>query len=538
MACPLSLESMNLFCLVSATMAPARAHVGLVSGVGKWRVSPRRSACRKKASETLTINSAPLLLEGNAMVDFTLPLEPGQFYIEGSEMITLFKKGKAKGKAKQPPETETEPGDDGFVRAKPNGPISPGTPLNVRLAINLLGVKLKQNEFSDQIEIEGLPRFGPELTDAAAIRLRFMIDETYKFLPTDEIFKQVLVDLAYRERYHPVRDYLDGLVWDEKPRVDDWLVKYGGAEDTPFNRAVGKLFLIAAVRRVRQPGCKFDTVLILESSEGKNKSSALAIMAVRAEWFSDNMVLGADAKEVIEQSGGVWIMEISELAGINSRDIEKIKSFTSRQADRARKAYGRLPERVKRQTVYAGTTNEFEYLGDGEHRRFWPVRVKLFKIVELMGDRDQIWAEANRLEKQGESIVLDEKLWEAAADVRAVRKIGNPIAEKLAWSLKGLQGWIRSKTVWDHLDVPVERRSRLAKSVGQSMRALGFEVVQERARLGGKVEYGERYYVRGEGVERDSEITSSKLDAVKQSASGVRETATAPDEIGRDDIAF
>ena len=84
---------------------------------------------------------------------------------------------------------------------------------------------------------------------------------------------------------------------------------YGGAEDNQFNRAIGRLFLIAAVRRVRKPGCKFDTVIVLESPEGKNKSSAVRELAIKEEWFTDNLPVGASSKEVIEQSGGIWIAE-------------------------------------------------------------------------------------------------------------------------------------------------------------------------------------------------------------------------------------
>lgn len=462
------------------------------------------------------------------MVDFNLPLEPGRFYVEGSETITLFKKGKAKRKAKQPPETETEPGADGFARTKTKL-IAPNNPQNIKLAIVSQGIGLKQNEFSNQTEIEGLPPFGPELTDAAAIRLRILIHEKLGFLPDDMLFQKVLIDMAFGNRFHPVRDYLASLKWDGMKRIDNWLCKYGGADDTEFNRAVGRLWLIAAVRRVRQPGCKFDTMPIFESPEGKNKSTALSIMAVRDEWFSDCLVLGADPKEVIEQASGIWIFEIAELTGISKSDISKIKSFTSRRVDRARMAYGRNRENVPRQNVCAGTINEVEYLSEGDNRRFWPVRITQFDLVALGQDRDQLWAEAARCEADGESIVLDENLWQIAADVRAARKIGNPLAEVLALKLRGLNGWIRSTTAWDILNVPLERRTSLMKQFGQALRALGFEKERERALTGGKVDCGDYYYARGNEAERESEIPATCTPLSSPSHA---------EEITRDDTPF
>lgn len=96
--------------------------------------------------------------------------------------------------------------------------------------------------------------------------------------------------------FHPVCDYLDGLEWDGTPRLDTWLTTFGQAEDTPYTRAVGALTLLAAVRRVRQPGCKFDEMPVLESEQGKNKSSALAVLAVREDWFTDDLPLNQDTR--------------------------------------------------------------------------------------------------------------------------------------------------------------------------------------------------------------------------------------------------
>ena len=235
------------------------------------------------------------------------------------------------------------------------------------------------------------------LDDETVVPLWFDIDEQFKFRPTREFFDAALKHLAWKHRYHPVRDYLAGLRWDGTPRVDRWLVAYGGAADTAYVRAVGALVLVAAVRRVRTPGCKFDELLALESEvQGTEKSSALRTLCPDENWFSDDLPLASDSKVVIERTAGKWLIEASELLG-SAREADHLKSFLSRQTDGpVRLAYARLPTEVPRQFVVIGTTNECTgYLKDTTGgRRFWPVRVMRFEIARLRADRDQLWAEA------------------------------------------------------------------------------------------------------------------------------------------------
>jgi predicted P-loop ATPase len=210
------------------------------------------------------------------------------------------------------------------------------------------------------------------------------------------------------------------------PRIGTWLRDYAGAEDTDFNGACGRLFLVAGVRRICHPGAKFDTMLVFESPiQGLDKSSALRALAVRDPWFTDNMQLGVSAKEMIEGTQGVWIVEFGELSGMERREREQILTFLSRQEDRARPAYGRRPARVPRQFIGAATTNKTDYLTH-EERRILPVRIKRFLLEALRRDRDQLWAEAAHYEAQGEPITLPENLWAEAANVRKDRRRENP----------------------------------------------------------------------------------------------------------------
>src|SRR5262249_17290502 len=152
------------------------------------------------------------------------------------------------------------------------------------------------DEFDDQLLIAG-PDGKPlrPLTDAdmTALWLQVDLDERCRFRPTEPFFRKVVENEERKATFHPVRDYLDGVqpTWDGTKRIDTWLITYGHAADTPLNRAIGRIVLVAAVRRIRQPGAKFDEMLTLLGEQGDDKSQALEILAVRPEWFSDSLDL-------------------------------------------------------------------------------------------------------------------------------------------------------------------------------------------------------------------------------------------------------
>ena len=118
--------------------------------------------------------------------------------------------------------------------------------------------------------------------------------------------------------YHPVRDYFSHLVWDKVPRIDKFLCTYFGAEDTPANAFIGRTLLIAAVRRVRIPGVKFDNIMVLEGEQGRRKSSAFRALCPDSDWFTDSFSLKADIQDIIYQTKGKLIVEIAELVGIKN----------------------------------------------------------------------------------------------------------------------------------------------------------------------------------------------------------------------------
>jgi len=379
--------------------------------------------------------------------------------------------------------------DSDFIRSQ-DGVIIKDNQENVRRAVRLLGVELAYQEFADKTlvrEGEGLQR---PLDDRTMNNLWLRVDRDYRFRPSFVFFEKVLTDSAYDNAFHPVRDYLHNVVWDGTPRIDTWLATYGGAEDLQessesrtYLEAVSSIVLIAAVRRVLHPGCKYDEMLVLEGQQGISKSTALRALCPQDEWFSDDLPLNCDAKEIIERTLGKWIIEASDLVGGRKADRDHLKSMMSRQIDGpARMAYAHQPVERQRQFIIIGTTNSAEYLVDTTGaRRFWPVKVQRFDVEGIRRDRDQIWAEAVRREATGESIRLPEGLWEAAGEHQEKRREVDAWEDALDDFIRGVAGsatgrqQMPAEALWNALSVPIERRDRFgAKRISEIMQRRGF----------------------------------------------------------------
>jgi predicted P-loop ATPase len=285
------------------------------------------------------------------------------------------------------------------------------------------------------------------------------------------------VEVVARDRiFHPVREYLDGLSWDGTPRLETWLLRYLGAADTAYHRAVGPRWLISAVARIYVPGCKADCALILEGPQGIRKSSAL--MALAAPWFTDRLSdLGS--KDAAMETRGVWVIEIAELDTMGRAEVSTIKAFMSRTQDRFRPPYGKRLVDLPRQCVFAGSVNpEGGYLKDPTGgRRFWPVVCSTIDLEALLRDRDQLWAEARDRFRRGEPWWLETQDLDAlAAEEQAERYQGD------AWE-EPIQAYLDNEIEWlanDFGDRKPYRRPRPAPlhdvSVAEVMeRALGID---------------------------------------------------------------
>ncbi|KDO00823.1 VapE domain-containing protein [Pseudomonas donghuensis] len=198
--------------------------------------------------------------------------------------------------------------------------------------------------------------------------------------------------VAHDNAFHPVREYLAKLEWDRVPRLGVWLHKILGVTLNDYSAKVGKRWMISAVARVMRPGCKADTVMILEGAQGAGKSTAMSILG--GQWFMDTPFTLGD-KDAFQAIRGKWIVELGELDSFNKAESTKAKQFFSASTDTYRESYGRRTSDVPRQCVFVGTTNQDEYLKDATgNRRYWPVACIKVDLDKLREVRDQLWAEA------------------------------------------------------------------------------------------------------------------------------------------------
>jgi Virulence-associated protein E/Bifunctional DNA primase/polymerase, N-terminal len=204
---------------------------------------------------------------------------------------------------------------------------------------------------------------------------------------------------AHEHAFHPVRDYLDQIIWDGKSRLGVWLARCFGASQNKYTEEIGKMFPISMIARVYRPGCKVDYMPILEGKQGLLKSTACSILA--GGYFSDQLP-DVTSKEASQHLRGKWLIEVAELHTYSRAAVDHFKAFLTRQVERYRPPWGRKEIHEARQCVFVGTTNKTLYLKDVTgNRRSWPIGTNDIDLDWLRGNRDQLLAEAVQLYRRG-----------------------------------------------------------------------------------------------------------------------------------------
>lgn len=291
----------------------------------------------------------------------------------------------------------------------------------------------------------------------------------------------------------PPRDYLRALKWDGVARLATMFLVYFGGEQSVYTESVGRWWMISAVARMFEPGCKADCILILQGKQGAKKSSALAVLGDK--WYS-NSLPDVTSKDAQLSLAGSWIIEIPELEAMNRSATTAFKDFSARTFDKFRKPYSRFQVTQQRTCVFAGTTNEEKLFNDPTGaRRFWTVRValgdKLIDLAALKRDRDQLWAEAVHLFDMGEqwwpSSDLQDTM-QAEQDDRYVDDVWT--AQIATWCDKqesvGVESFMSSEILMLAIGLELPKQDVTSSvRVGKIMKRLGYEQTGRRL-VGGR----------------------------------------------------
>lgn len=285
---------------------------------------------------------------------------------------------------------------------------------------------LAYDEFSQRPFLNGEP-----MTDADLQRIAEWVQRN-GILAGRQIIDDAVLYVANCRRFHEVRDWLDGLVWDGIPRTEMMLVDHAGAEDTPLTRAFTARWLIQAVARIYDPGCQADATLILEGRQDLGKSSLIRTL-FGDRWFSDHLP-DLSNKDAMIQLLGIWCIEISELAAVGRHENSKVKQFLTSRDDRFRMPWDRLAKQHPRQSVFAATVNPGAsgYLKDETGgRRWWPVLVNSVDTAQILDRREQFWAESVHRYKAREPWYLTGDLATDARTSQDERYIGDAWQETI-----------------------------------------------------------------------------------------------------------
>lgn len=303
---------------------------------------------------------------------------------------------------------------------------------NVRILLTMhpdWAGKIRFDEFAERIMVRDCPFGGRALRqweEADDTSLVMWIDRTvWKDFGVAMVAK-VVEEVARANRFNPVRDYMSSLVWDGAPRVDQLFIQGFGAEDTEYARGVARRWLISAVARTFEPGCKADCIPVLEGAQGIRKSSGIRALC-GAQWFNDSEIrLGhTDAYAILH---GKLIHEIAELSSFTRAEVRQIKAYATSQVDHYRGAFERRMADHPRRSVFIATTNEGEWQKDDTGgRRWWPLACRSVNIALIEAQRDQLWAEAVALYRAGSRWWADtDEFNEAAKKEQDARKYVDP----------------------------------------------------------------------------------------------------------------
>ena len=287
----------------------------------------------------------------------------------------------------------------------------------------LLAGALRQDLFLERpcvVKDLGWNRPGGPLEDDDLPHFYLYMEKFYQISSEKHIFNALKVT-AQRHPFHPIRDYLEALEWDGTERLRHALHRFLGVEERDLFYECLKTFMLGAVHRLYDPGCKFEMMLCLVGGQGIGKSSFFRFLTIKDEWFSDDL-RKMDDDNVYRKMQGHWIIEMAEMLGTASaKSVEEIKGFLSRQKETYKVPYNKYAKDYYRQCVFVGTSNKQRFLPLDRtgNRRFYPIMTNAEEMeAHVLDDEaatraymDQLWAELMVIYRSGDwSLTLSEEM--------------------------------------------------------------------------------------------------------------------------------
>lgn len=257
------------------------------------------------------------------------------------------------------------------------------------------GMVVAYDEFRDEIMWgpgghDGWQRF----QDVDYTRLQMRL-ERWGFKPLSrEMLRAAVEEVARRNAFDSAIVWLRHKVpaWDGCLRIDTFLRDYWGVEDNAYTRGVSMYIWTALAGRVLEPGCKADMVPIFVGAQGCGKSTGVARLAPTEEVFAE-ISLHEKEDDLSRRIKGRMVVELGELRGLHTRELEAIKAWITRRVEAWVPKYKEFATQYARRCIFFGTTNQEQFLADSTGNRRWlPVRVG--KIRSFADDLEQLWAEA------------------------------------------------------------------------------------------------------------------------------------------------
>lgn len=271
--------------------------------------------------------------------------------------------------------------------------------------------EIKFNEVKDLIEIKRDGKF-ETLNNKDINLLRLDLSKLKKVTFATEDIKTAIYGVSEKNRYHPIKQLIEGIQWDGIERAETFFIDCLGVEDNPVNREVTRKWLLACITRLYKKGCKFDEMLILFGGQGIGKSTTLERLALDTFYTK---VTGKLNNDTILQTSQSWLVELDELSTLLRTPTQEFKSWLSSRKDTTRAPYEAQPTDFYRGFVVLGTTNDNKILKDHTgNRRFWilecnddRIKKSIFNVEEK--EILQIWAEVKTWYNKNESLLLSEE---------------------------------------------------------------------------------------------------------------------------------